>query len=78
MTDKIRATVNEYLEQITYKSWTWEKLTKQEKTAFINRIRIALDNNFFSGTVKQVRAQACMAYDFFLYGAGYDNQERFK
>lgn len=72
MKDK-NAAIDCYL-KIIYKSWTWDKLTEEERNRFIDQIDFIIR----SGHIKGNFARRCMImgdlYSMFLYGIGYTNE----
>lgn len=52
-------------------SWTWQKLTENERAAFLDRIRLESEFGSICGTTKQVETIVNALYSMFLYGAGY-------
>lgn len=66
--------VQDYFNNITTKSWTWARLTDDEKRRFIELI----DFDRFKGT-KELRIGCYnIAYFAFLVGCGYDNSSNWR
>ena len=63
-------TINEYMAMIN-QSWTWAKLTKEEKDKFINWVYADRFITTINGTKKQRWAILNNYYYMFLEGVGY-------
>ena len=61
--------VNDYFENVTKKSWTWNRMTNEEKDRFTEFLSEWKDK--IKGNVKARREQFCMIYSAFLEGLGY-------
>lgn len=63
--------VDDYIYNIIVKSWTWERLTTEEKEKFLHSIYLIKQQNHIQGTKKQRQIQIMNFYNFFLDGLGY-------
>ena len=61
--------VSYYFENVTKKSWTWGKMTDEERDRFVEVLSNWKDK--IKGNARARREQVCMIYDAFLEGIGY-------
>ena len=54
------------------KSWTWAKLTNEEKNKFRGELNKGITQKIISGTYKQRLAILSALYSMFLEGCGYN------
>ena len=54
------------------KSWTWAKLTREEKNKFGDELNKEVTQKIISGTYKQRVAILSALYSMFLEGCGYN------
>ena len=66
-----RTIICKYLHEVIYKSWTWDKLTKDERKAWG---LVDLTPATYGRTKKDVQIITAKLYSTFLYGVGYGNQ----
>lgn len=64
--NNLEMTIKNYFETVIKKSWTWAKLTQQEKENFIE-----LNFDLITGTAKKRKAIFNLVYHAFLVGLGY-------
>ena len=64
----LEGTVSEYFENVTRHSWTWNRLTEDEKYRFLS-----IDFSCVKGTAKQRQETYFTIYSAFLYGCGYNH-----
>lgn len=69
MTEKLDEVINKYFKNVIKNSWTWERLTEEEKRRFVNLdIFSEIKGN------KDAREQWLFTiYAGFLFGCGYDD-----
>jgi hypothetical protein len=63
---ELEMTVENYFQKVTKKSWTWQKLTEEEKERFIT-----LNFDLITGTAKKRMVIFNLVYHAFLVGLGY-------
>ena len=66
-TDALEDVVYNYFENVISKSWTWERLTDDERERFKN----CIDFSKIKGTARQRVEMPNMVYAAFLQGVGY-------
>lgn len=69
--EEITKNVYDFLDNTIYKSWTWEKLTPNEKNKFNNAVEFLLDQKIVIGTKLQQESIIQGVYHAFLAGVGY-------
>ena len=64
--NNLEMTCENYFQTVIKKSWTWQKLTKEEKEKFIE-----LNFDIITGTAKKRKELLNLVYHAFLSGLGY-------
>jgi len=62
--------VNDYVNMVQA-SWTWHKLTKEERHRFMDLLILAQENKELKGTYEQRWSTLTLMYTAFLKGCGY-------
>lgn len=71
--EKKENAVSDYMKMIK-ESWTWEKLTEEEKTNFEKSVLWSLEQKIIVGNYKQRYMILHALYHTFLNGVGYTNE----
>ena len=74
MENKKENAVSDYMKMIK-ESWTWEKLTEEEKTNFEKSVLWSLEQKIIVGNYKQRYMILHALYHTFLNGVGYTNEK---
>ena len=69
---KYSSAVEDYLQNVTYKSWTWERMTEDEQRRF-KALRECGVFDQIKGNDATRMQWLCTIYTAFLQGLGYDS-----
>ena len=70
--EEVKQNIYDFLENVIWKSWVWEKFTQNEKDKFNDLVGALLEQNIVIGNKEQQRAIINGAYKAFLCGLGYN------
>lgn len=73
MTEEKKKELYDLVEKIVYPSWTWAKLTYEEKDRFNSAVYSIVENGLIQGTLKQKKSIVTSLYKIFLIGVGYSD-----
>ena len=68
---KYSSVVEDYLQNVTYKSWTWEKLTEDERERFMSLKERGIFDRIKGNDATRIEWLRTI-YDAFLQGLGYN------
>ena len=78
MTEKIKENATQDFLDMIFKSWTWAKMTKEEKDIFIEQINHIRSKEAIKGTYQQRWIVLQALYGMYLQGIGYGNNPKWR